>query len=228
MKQKALSGHRWICLFNFASGFYACKVAPESRPYTAFYVEGLGYFQCIRMPFGLMGAPPTFANMTLENLSNLLSDETMELFMDDGGSGDDDFELMFRKGTCILLRVREKKLSLSARKSEFFVSEGIFAGGKVNKEGITAADPTKLTAIVDWKQPQDALNLVAFLGLTGHFQDLIQWYARIEGPLQSLLKLVPMPQKFTKSTYQKAMESFKLAEHWNRNIPNHLSPSKKH
>lgn len=42
-KQRALSSHNWICLFDFASRFYACEVTKESQPYTAFYVEGKGY-----------------------------------------------------------------------------------------------------------------------------------------------------------------------------------------
>ena len=54
-KQQRLSGHRWVSGFDFAAGFYAVTVAPESRPYTAFYVEGRGYFWYKRMPFGLLG-----------------------------------------------------------------------------------------------------------------------------------------------------------------------------
>ncbi|GAW03058.1 Retrovirus-related Pol polyprotein from transposon opus Includes: ame: Full=Protease [Lentinula edodes] len=212
-KQQSLSGHTYICLFDFASGFYACEVAKESRPYTAFYVEGKGYFWCAKLPFGLTGAPSTFANMTALHLDDLIADGTIELFVDDGGSADDDFDTMFTKLQRILDRVRSRDLSLSAAKSEFFMSEGIFAGGKISKEGVTV-DPAKLTAIVEWKQPEDALNLASFVGLTGHFRDLIRNYARIEGPLRNLLKSVPLPQNYTKSTYRKAMESFKLAHRW--------------
>jgi hypothetical protein len=39
-KQLRLSGHKYVSVFDFASGFYAVKVPEESRPYTAFYVEG--------------------------------------------------------------------------------------------------------------------------------------------------------------------------------------------
>ncbi|GAV99845.1 Retrovirus-related Pol polyprotein from transposon opus Includes: ame: Full=Protease [Lentinula edodes] len=212
-KQQSLSGHNYICLFDFASGFYACEMEKESRPYTAFYVEGKGYFWCVKLPFGLTGAPSTFANMTALHLDDLIADGTIELFVDDGGSADDDFESMLRKLTRILNRVRERNLSLSAAKSEFFMSEGIFAGGKISKEGVTV-DPAKLMAIVEWKQPADALNLASFVGLTGHFRDLIRNYARIEGPLRNLIKSVPLPQHYTKSTYRRAMESFKLDGKW--------------
>ncbi|GAW10534.1 Retrovirus-related Pol polyprotein from transposon opus Includes: ame: Full=Protease [Lentinula edodes] len=153
------------------------------------------------------------ANMTALHLDDLIADGTIELFVDDGGLADDDFEAMFVKLTHILDRVRSRNLSLSAAKSEFFMSEGIFAGGKISKEEVTV-DPAKLTAIVEWKQPVDALNLASFVGLTGHFRDLIRNYARIEGPLRNLLKSVPLPQHYTKSMYRKAMESFKLSDKW--------------
>ena len=111
-KQQRLSGHRWVLGFDFAAGFYAVVVDPESRPYTAFYVEGQGYFWYKRMPFGLTGAPSTFANMTAQHLYNLIVEEIMELFVGDGGAGADTFEEMmskltkiFEKPTCHYQRV---------------------------------------------------------------------------------------------------------------------------
>ena len=96
-KQQRLSGHRWVSGFDFAAGFYAVLVDPGSRPYTAFYVEGRGYFWYKRMPFGLTGAPSTFANMTATHLYDLLAEEAMELFVDDGGTAADTFEEMMGK-----------------------------------------------------------------------------------------------------------------------------------
>jgi hypothetical protein len=39
-KQLRLSGHKYMSVFDFASGFYAVEVPEESWPYTAFYIEG--------------------------------------------------------------------------------------------------------------------------------------------------------------------------------------------
>ena len=83
-KQQRLSGHRWVSGFNFAAGFYAITVDPESRPYTAFYFEGRGYFWYKRIPFGLTGAPSTFAHMTATRMHELLVKKIVELFIDDG------------------------------------------------------------------------------------------------------------------------------------------------
>ena len=168
LKQQKLSGHRFVSVFDFTSGFYAVKIAEESRPYVAFYMEGWGYFWYAKMPFGLTGAPSTFAHMMAMHLHDLLTDKVMELFVDDGGTAADTFEDMTAKLRRIFTRVREWELSLSAAKSQFFMTKATFAGGRVGPKGVLP-DLTKLTAIVDWAKPQDALNLVSFLGLVGHF-----------------------------------------------------------
>lgn len=77
-KQQRLSGHKYVSVFDFASGFYAVEVPEESRPFTAFYVEGRGWFWYKRMPMGLTGAPSTFADMTATHLHDLIADGTME------------------------------------------------------------------------------------------------------------------------------------------------------
>ena len=92
-----LSGHRYVSTFDFASGFYAVEVAEESRPYTAFYVEGRGFFWFKRMPFGLTGAPTTFAYVTFKHMHDLITDGTMKLFVDDGGSAHETYKGMLEQ-----------------------------------------------------------------------------------------------------------------------------------
>jgi hypothetical protein len=148
LKQQKLSGHRFVSVFDFASGFYAVKIHEESCPYIAFYVEGRGYFWYAKMPFGLTGAPSTFVHMTATHLHDLLTDEVMELFVDDGGTAADSFDDMVTRLRRIFTRVWERKLSLSAAKSQFFMTKAVFAGSRVGPEGVLP-DLTKLTAIVD-------------------------------------------------------------------------------
>ena len=106
-KQQWLSGHQWLSMSNFAAGFYAVLVDPESQPYTAFYVEGWGYFWYKWMPFGLTGAPSTFAHMTGQHLYDLLVKEIMELFVYDGGTAADTFSEMMDKLRHIFTRIHE-------------------------------------------------------------------------------------------------------------------------
>jgi hypothetical protein len=132
------------------------------------------------MPFRLTGAPSTFTHMTTTRLPELLGDGTLELFVDDVGSAADSFDEMMVKLQRIITVVHREELSLSASKSQFFVTEGIFAGGKVTEEGVTT-DPAKLTAIMDWPIPDDAMQLLSFIGLTGHFRDLIKTTRELKG-----------------------------------------------
>ena len=118
-KQQKLSGHRWVSGFDFASGFYAVIVDPDSRLYVAFYVEGRGYFRYKRMPFGLTGAPSTFSHMTATRLHELIVEEIMVLFVDDGGAAADTFQEMMEKLTRIFTLVRKHDLLLSARSESF-------------------------------------------------------------------------------------------------------------
>ena len=131
------------------------------------------------MPFRLTGAPSTFADMTVKHMADLLADGTMELFVDDGGSAAETFNEMMGKLTRIFTRIRERGLSLSASKSEFFMTEIVFAGTTVGPKGVQP-NLKKLTAIVNWKIPENATALAGFLGLTEWFQDLIVGYAKKE------------------------------------------------
>jgi hypothetical protein len=212
-KQQRLSGHRWVSGFDFAAGFYAVAVDPESRPYTAFYVEGRGYFWYKRMPFGLTGAPSTFAHMTATRMHEPTAAEIMELFVDDGGTAADTFEEMMEKLTKIFTLIRKHNLSLSASKCEFFMTTMVFAGASVGPMGVQP-DLSKLTAIVNWKTPEDAMALAGFLGLTGWFRDLVLGYAKKEQPLRDLLRNVDLPEKYTKTIYRRIMANHKLKDHW--------------
>ena len=210
-KQQWLSGHRWVSTFEFAAGFYAVLMDPESRSYTAFYVEGWGYFWYKRMPFGLTGAPSTFAHMTGQHLYNLLVKEVMELFVDDGGVAADTFLEMMDKLRCIFTRVRERGLSLSLSKLKFFMTMAEFAGATVGPNRVQP-DLSKLMAIVNWKTPANALNLSSFLGLTGWFQDLIKDYMKIEQPLGDIIREVSLPEKCSKTVYCRIMANHTFEE----------------
>ena len=213
-KQQNLSGHRWITVFDFANGFYACEIKPEDQPYICFYVEGRGYYAYQRMPFGLTGAPSTFGGMTADALGDLIG-ILIELFVDDGGLAGDNFETMLANTRTLLQRVSEKGLSLSAAKCKFFMTEATFAGARVGPDGIKP-DLTKLTAIAHWKAPSDLQNLGSFLGLAGYFRPLIKGYATIAQPLSDLVRELNLPKLKGKAAYARAMKGHSLEGLWKK------------
>jgi hypothetical protein len=211
-KQGLLSGHHWITVFDFAKGFYACATAEEIWPYLCFYVEGRGYFTYCKMPMGLTGVPSTFSTATGGALGDLVGTK-IQLFVDDGGMAGDDFRAKMDDLRTVFLRVREHKLSLSASKMQFFMTEATFAGNRVGPEGIKP-DLTKLTAIVDWETPHDLLNLKSFLGLCGHFHGLIKNYARIAQPLTDLERLAKVGGAGSKGEWRRCMRAVELRRQW--------------
>ena len=107
MKQHRLSRHKYVSVIDFTSGFYAVEIDQESRPYTMFYIEGLGHFWYIRMPFRLTGTPTVFTTITMAHLYDLIADETLEIFIDDRGVVADTFMEMMSKLKWVLEQVHE-------------------------------------------------------------------------------------------------------------------------
>lgn len=212
-KQRRLSGHWWIHGFDFASGFYAVTIPEEYQPYLAYYIEGRGFHTQKRMPFRLTGAPATFAYITAEKLGDILPKLNIELLVDDGGMAGDCFESLLERTRQFFMHVRETHLSLSAKKSKFFMTEIIFAGAVVGPNGVKP-DVTKITVVVDWRQPPDVLNLSRFLGLTGHFRDLVKGYAKLAQPLTDLVRGANVPKNAGKTVYRAALQAIKLANIW--------------
>ena len=188
------------------------KIHEDTQPYLAFYDECKGFLTYGRMPFGLTGAPTSFNDMTARKLGDL-KDTLFQLFVDDGGMAGDEFNQHITDLCKLLDRIHKRKLSLSPSKTELFMTEAVFAGATVGPDGIKP-DLTKLTAIVDWEQPADLSTLKSFLGLTGHFRDLIHGYSRIAAPLTDLKRDSNIPNTMGKATYQREMRSHKLLGIW--------------
>ena len=133
--------------------------------------------------------------------------------MDDRGTAANTFEEMIKKLMRIFTLVRKHNLSLSESKCKLFMTLMVFAGASIGPKGVQP-DLSKLTAIVNWKIPEDVLALVRFLGLTGRFRDLISGYAKKEQPLRDLLQEVNMLEKHTKTIYHRDMANHKLKDCW--------------
>lgn len=213
-KQQRLSGHRWVCQLDFASGFYAVEVPETVRPYLAYFIEGIGYIAPVRMPFGATGAPASFNHVMAENLADVATSIGMELFVDDAGLAGSDFDTLLNRLRVFLQRARERTMSIAPAKTTLFADQVVFAGSRIGSQGVQP-DPEKVDAVVRWEQPPDLLNLSSFLGLTGYFRDLIPGYANTARPLTDLLRRAGLNKTMGKQAYRNALKNFKLtASRW--------------
>ena len=115
-KQQRLSGHKYVSVFDFASGFYAIQIPQKWHPFFTFFAENKGYWWYKQMAMGWTGAPTIFSVTATRCLHDMLADDTLELFVDDGGCADDSFEGMLTKLREVFQRSRAHKLSLSPTK----------------------------------------------------------------------------------------------------------------
>ena len=109
-----------------------------------------------------------------------------EMFINNNGMAGDNFEEKMSHLHQFFNQVRECKLSVSPQKSMHFMTEAVFGGAQVSKEG-AKPDLMKFAAVTNWPHPPHLLNLTSFLGLTGWFHNLINNHAHITKPLTDLV-----------------------------------------
>ncbi|KAA3461931.1 RNA-directed DNA polymerase-like protein [Gossypium australe] len=88
----------------------------------------------------------------------------------------------------VLHILRYKKLFAKFSKSEFWLREVGFLGHIVLGDGIWV-DPSKISAIVDWKVPRNGSEVRSFLGLAGYYRRFVKGFSMIATPMTKLLQI---------------------------------------
>ncbi|KAG8501103.1 hypothetical protein CXB51_003181 [Gossypium anomalum] len=120
------------------------------------------------MPFGLTNAPAVFMDL-MNRIFRPYLDKFVVVFIDDILIySKDDIEHAEHLRT-VLQTLRDKQLYAKFSKSEFWLQEVGFLGHIVSSDGIQV-DPSKISAIVDWKPPKNVTEVRSFLGLAGYYR----------------------------------------------------------
>ena len=83
--------------------------------------------------------------------------------------------------------MRDKQLYAKFSKSEFWLREVGFLGYIVSGDGIRV-DPSKISAIIDWKSPRNVSEVRSFLGLAGYYRRFVNGFSIIAAPMTRLLR----------------------------------------
>ncbi len=167
------------------SGYWQVPMDPESCKLTAFSTKD-GYFEWLRMPFGLKTAPMTFQRMITKLLRDLKGKHIFA-YLDDVIIASLEVDSHLASLEAVLNRLRRAGLKVKLSKCEFLKNWIRFLGHEVDSSGIhTQAD--KIQAVSNFLVPSTVDNVCSFLGLAQYYHDLICNFSKIASPLNQLLR----------------------------------------
>ncbi|GFT98288.1 retrovirus-related Pol polyprotein from transposon 17.6 [Trichonephila clavipes] len=185
-----LSGHKWFSTLDLKSGYWQVEIHPEDREKTAF-TSGQGLWQFKVMPFGLCNAPATFEPL-METVLKGLTFEACLIYLDDVIRGGRTFEEHLQNIWKVLSKLSDANLKLNRSKCKFFQKEVNYLGHIISAEGVRT-DPEKVSAVKNWKRPENLRELRSFLGLCTYYRKFVKGFSNIARPLH---KLTESKQKF--------------------------------
>ncbi|KAA3473143.1 Transposon Ty3-G Gag-Pol polyprotein [Gossypium australe] len=143
------------------------------------------HYEFLVMPFGLTNAPAVFMDL-MNRIFRPYLDKFVVIFIDDILICSQDETEHTEHLRTILQILRENQLYAKFSKSEFWLMEVRFLSHIVSGEGVRV-DPSKISAIMDWKPPRNISEIRSFLGLAGYYRRFVKGFSMIATPMTKLL-----------------------------------------
>ncbi|GKT36102.1 Transposon Tf2-8 polyprotein [Aduncisulcus paluster] len=180
-----LHGKQWFATLDLKNGYYACEVAPESRPLTAFCTP-FGLYQWKRMPFGLKVAPAYFQRMMFSILGDL-KPRGVVVYLDDILITGRTRQELIENTRLVLTRLKKYNLVLNGAKSEIGLQQIRFLGFEFSATGRKIARD-RVEAIQEMDRPTDKKGIRRFLGICNYVRDFLPNLAELTAPLHELTR----------------------------------------
>ena len=211
----SLQGSRFFASLDLFAGYHQVEVADEHKECTAFSAGPLGFYEYVKMPFGLCNAPSTFQRM-MEQVLEGLNMDICAVYLDDVIVYAPSKEDLYARLSEVFSRFRAAGLRLKPSKCKFFQTSVEFLGFVVSEEG-TSCSTKHLEAVVEWPVPNNVKQLQTFLGFTNFYRKFIPGYASIAEPLYGLLRgqvNVGRGKKVSKSSKRRGLRSPPMDWKW--------------
>lgn len=180
-----LGGNSWFSILDQGSAYHQGFVEESCRHLTAFSTPW-GFYEWVRLPFGLTNAPAAFQRC-MEGVLAGLRDECCSPYLDDVLCFSKTFHGHVEDLRQVLSCLREHGVKLRPKKCELFKRQVRYVGRLVTSEGVQI-DPKDLEAVLQMKErkPRNVGEVRALLGFLGYYRSFIQDFSRIARPLFKL------------------------------------------
>ena len=176
------------CIFSsldLKSGYWQVELEEDSKPYTAFTLGPLGFFECNRMPFGATNAPATFQRL-MESCLGDLNLNWCIIYLDDVVVYASSVKEHLVRLEAVFQKLKTAGLKLKPSKCELFKKSISYLGHVVSEEGVHT-DPKKIAAVKTWARPTTVHTVRKFLGFVNYYRKFIKDYSKIAKPLYNLI-----------------------------------------
>ncbi len=175
---------RVFSALDLTHGYWQVPLRKSDRPLTAFTIPGVGQFEWVTTPQGLMGAPATFSrlmDMLMHDLSFVVC------YLDDVLVHSADHPAHLKHLADAVDRLGNANLRLNPGKCVFAAESVQYLGHSITKDGVKPG-LDKTAALAAMEPPGSLKELKSFLGLTNFFRQFVKNFSTKAGPLYNLTR----------------------------------------
>lgn len=182
-----LGGNQYFSLLDQSKAYHQLHLDEDSRKLTAF-ITPWGFYEWVRVPFGLMNAPAAFQRF-MEKCLGDYRDQFVVPYLDDLLVYSSSFSEHIQHLRLVLRRLKDYGVKIKAKKCQFFKREVLYLGRLISAEGYRP-DPSSVAAVAKQVRnvPKTVTELRRLLGLLGYFRKSIPNFSKKATPLTSLLQ----------------------------------------
>ena len=174
--------YKYMTKIDISMQFYTFELTEESS-WLCVIVTPFGKYRYLRLPMGICNSPD-FAQEIMEDIfKDMLQD--IEIYIDDIGIFDDDFDEHMSKVRRVLTRLQENGFTVNPLKCEWAVQETDWLGYWFTPTGIKPWQK-KIDAILKLDTPKTVTELRSFIGAVNFYRDMWPRRAHFLAPLTSL------------------------------------------